>query len=648
VARPAQRCRDTGRASSLLLVLVTFTVVAAAVHFDGETPQTRRVNHLAGLYADAWREGRLATLDYDDSSSAEVMDDDPKYAVPSRVARRVAFIVSRLADDTVLTGGPGAQTPSLAPGHPARPESVEVVRQAARVSGSQATARLRVTWRLRASGGSRGQTFLWTYSVTLREHLAEGSWRIVWSPHAVHPGLGTGEVLGLDRSQATRSTVIGAGDTVLFPPARGRRLTAKPLLATITTQAAPGQPDLAGPRGTAPVPGLEALYDERLAAYVTVQVRSYTAALVADPADGTVARLGSPVAILFTGPPRIPPPLRVTLDRRTQDLAQSALETVRAPASLVVVRPDTGDVLASASTPPDTRTRQDPGSATARSLTLDPALASPQHPGSVFGLVSSLALLRAGHPPETRVDCGNRYVTGGRTFDNTQGPNLKDVTLKAAVNGGCVTGIARVASTITPGALQSAAFDLGLAVPVEDGGRAPGWLRVSDRMGTPAFHGQVPATGSRVRHIENAIGEGDVLVSPLSLARAAATVATGTRRALQLVISPGATRTDLARPLSSEETTALQDIMAKSVTESGGSAHSLAGLGNVHALAGVVLAGASSPGAGRKPLLRWHAWCVGYTSGYAFAVLVRDVAGSPITARSQALVAAGRFIDAVR
>lgn len=645
MARSGDGHRDEGKASSLVFLLITFAVLATLVHLDGETPDMRRVNQAAGRYADAWRTGDLASLRYAGSSGAEVMDNDPHRAVPARVARRVAFIVSGLGPvlrrpDQEERTGTDTTDPS-----PVRPDKIEVVRSAVRVTGAEATARLQVTWRLRRPGAPGDESFPWTYAVTLQQHLVGGHWVVRWTPQAVHPSLGPGQVMGVDLSQPTRSTVIGAGDTVLHPLPAGQVPVAESLLRTITVQAAPGQPDLAGPR-TATIPGLEDLYDRRLAAFATLQVRRYTADRVNDPAEGTRPRTHASAEVLFTGPPRIPAQLRLTLDRRTQEKAMAAVSGVPGPATLVVVAPAKGDILASAHSGDD---KASPSAGT-WGTTSDPGLTVQQHPGPVFGLAVSLALLRAGYTPSLRVDCSNRYVLGARAFENTQGPGLKDVTLAAAVNGGCVTGLARVSSRVVPEALRSAALDLGLVTPAEDGEQTPGWLRSAELTGTPAFFGQAPAPTAAGRHVDNVVGEGDVLVSPLSMARAAATVATGTRRSPRLVTDPAPRRTDLPKPLSPAETRTLQDIMAKGVTESGGSAHSLASLGDVHALAGTVVTAVPAPGAALAAASagsKRQGWCVGYVEGYAFAVLVADRAGSPGAARERALSVAARFVASV-
>jgi len=109
-----------------------------------------------------------------------------------------------------------------------------------------------------------------------------------------------------------------------------------------------------------------------------------------------------------------------------------------------------------------------------------------------------------------------------------------------------------------------------------------------------------------------------VLVSPLSMTRAVATVSQGQRQAVKLVLDPPAHTQDRRERLSPQEAASLQDIMRKGVTETGGSAHALAGLpGETHALSGTA-------GYGTGQNATRTAWCTGYRGDYAFTVLITD------------------------
>jgi cell division protein FtsI/penicillin-binding protein 2 len=254
------------------------------------------------------------------------------------------------------------------------------------------------------------------------------------------------------------------------------------------------------------------------------------------------------------------------------------------------------------------------------------------------------------------VDCRQpfTYPGEGQMFRNAQGPTIDKVRLAAAIEGGCTTALARLAPTITPVQLQTAAWDLGLATPLDArDGDTPGWLAVADQLGTPAFLGRVSSDAAtdlggpddpdgtramtRVHQAQTMVGEGKVLVSALSVTRAAATVASGERRAPKLIANPAPTQQDLPKPIETGDLGQLQEIMAKAVTEPGGSAHALAALPGspVHAMAA-----SAGYGTGRGDVRA--AWVTGYRGDYAFTVLIPNATATDGT--RNALEVARRFL----
>jgi hypothetical protein len=607
--------RDEGQtgAGPLVLVLVLFAVLATLVFVNNTNPEFRRINVVAREYADAWRSGKLNSLEYDKLSSPDVDNGNPN---------KVAAAVKAVTKDLDSTGN-------------LRPEKIEIDPTQTRQTGKGndlATTRLWVTWKLQPAGLEQNAHY-WTYPVTLQERLFGGRWRVVWMPQAVHPAIRNGLVFRVRRTLPARGLILGAGNTSL-PPAEQPNL-AKGLLGSIANQATAQQAKLNGLRArqgdTIGVAGLQELYDERLAGNASIEI---SAGLVPG-----VSGISAPQQPLYVGPPETPKPLKTTLDRRTQAGAEDALAGITAPATLVVVRSSTGELLAVANTVPPGTTQP-----------VDYGLSSQQPPGPVFGLVSTLALLRSparslqtqhSYQLTTRIDCSSPYTVDGQVFTNVQGPSLAGVQLGAAVEGGCVTALARAARDVRPEVLQRAAYDLGLATPQDSTEGAPGLFAVADQLGTPAFHGSVPPTPEEperdaVHHAENMVGEGQVLVSPLSMARAAATVDSGIRRAVRLIVDPAPRQADTPQELNLADLDALRSLMAKGVTEPGGSAHALAPLGDVHALAGT-----AGHGTGKDQ--KRQAWCVGYLGDYAFAVLVPDSSNA-----AQTVSIASKFLNTTR
>jgi len=295
---------------------------------------------------------------------------------------------------------------------------------------------------------------------------------------------------------------------------------------------------------------------------------------------------------------------------------------VRTPATLVVVKPSTGELLAVA----DANSAQDLG------------LSAQQPPGSLIGLASALTMLRNGYTLNSRLNCSSPWTYDGQVFRNSQGPGIDKVTLGAAVEGGCTTGIAGEYSHIQAADLRTALFDLGLVTPSPGvTSDAPDVDFVGDQLGTAAFYGVAPTDTDPLHHVENLVGEGKVLVSPLALARATATVATGVRQSVRLVVDPPARAADLTKPLSTTEAASLQDIMLKAVTEPGGSANALSRVGGdlPHAMAGTA-------GYGTGSTATRTAWCTGYRGDYAFTVLITNAPTGQ--GASGAVTAAGNFL----
>lgn len=604
---PSRLPPSQGMGGGLVLgfVLVVFAVLASIVYVNNGNPEIRRIDLVAQQYADAWTRGDLADIDYDKLSSPDVDQGDP-----DKVADNVRWIVHDLDGTGNL-----------------RPVRVEVDRSATHRSDDPtlATTRLFVTWELARAGLSQ-KGHVWQYAVTLQERLDGGRWRVVWTPQTVHPAIRHGLVLHVARTLAPRAPLIGAGDTSL-PPDNKPNL-AKAVLGSIVTKANHEQAELHPLRAVESdvvgVAGLQDLYDDRLAGGAQITV-------TAQPAQG-YAGVRSAQNPLFVGAPETPTPIQLTLDARTQGYAETALSGVTAPATLVVTKLSTAELLAVANT----------------STTVDYGLSSQAPPGSLFGLTTYLALAHKGFTPTSTVDCRQPFTFPGQgqMFRNPPGgATIDQVRLGAAVEGGCTTGLARLYDTITPDELQAAAWDLGSATPLRPSDHTPGWLAVADQLGTPGYFGRVNSDSDNddlsrvdaVHHAENMVGEGRVLASPLSVTRATMTVATGQRRAIKLITNPAPQQTDDVKALNPDDARELQEIMAKAVTEGGGSAHALASLAGSPVSA---MAATAGYGTGRSDTRA--AWVTGYRGDYAFTVFMPQAKTSQGT--SQALQVASRFL----
>ncbi|HMT32479.1 MAG TPA: penicillin-binding transpeptidase domain-containing protein [Dermatophilaceae bacterium] len=204
---------------------------------------------------------------------------------------------------------------------------------------------------------------------------------------------------------------------------------------------------------------------------------------------------------LFSQDPIPGKSLTVTLDLLAQEAAEEALAGSTVPATLVAIRPSTGEVVAAANSPTATGAMATTGRAA---------------PGSTFKIVSSLALLRAGLTPDSSVSCPATTVVDGRTFknyDDYPSDRVGTITLRQALANSCNTAFITQHGTVDQNALADAAAALGFGVDFD--------------LGLPAFVGSIPRTATATEHAASFIGQAKVEASALAMATVVASVVKG-------------------------------------------------------------------------------------------------------------------------
>ena len=264
------------------------------------------------------------------------------------------------------------------------------------------------------------------------------------------------------------------------------------------------------------ISGLQERYDERLRGTPGWVV---TAEAGPDAAEDAEARE------LFRADPEAGTPLETTLDPDRQALAERILAGVGPASALVAIQPSTGAVVAAAS---------GPGGGG-----LSTATVGQYAPGSTFKVVSSLALLRNGLTPGSRVTCPATTVVDGKSFknyDDYPAGGLGSITLRQAVANSCNTAF--IGQRDRAEDLSGAAEALGLGTDFD--------------LGFPAYFGQVPPAESETSAAAALIGQGEVLASPLTMAAVAASVADG-RTVVPHLLPEYAPEADPATPLTRGE-----------------------------------------------------------------------------------------------
>jgi cell division protein FtsI/penicillin-binding protein 2 len=363
--------------------------------------------------------------------------------------------------------------------------------------------------------------------------------------------------------------------------------------------------------------GLQQQYDAQLRGTDKVVIRAQKAGLTKADLE---AAPKDPRRTVFEIPAKPGTPVKTTLDPKLQQLAEDILGKVGPASAIVALRPSSGAVLAAASGP--------------GSNGYNTAMLGQYAPGSTFKMVDSLAMLRNGMTPDSKVECTPTLTVDGRTFKNAEGypaDSLGSVTLRDAFAHSCNTAFISARDSVSQAQLESAATSLGVAV------EAPG-------LGAAAFLGSVPGEAEGTEHAASMIGQGKVLLSPLAAAVMAGSVAKGAQVSPVLVLNPDAGAADPAasaeggsptadgaapsssapapakksdKPVTAAEAAALADMMRAVVTS--GHAGFLASVPGapVGAKTGTAEFGNENPP-------KTHAWIVAVHGDLAVAVFVED------------------------
>lgn len=252
----------------------------------------------------------------------------------------------------------------------------------------------------------------------------------------------------------------------------------------------------------------------------------------------------------------------------------------------------------------------------ARDMPQIQALSGKYQPGQAFTIISTAALLNTGLiGVNTPIPCDASNPVGGENFTNDP-PVPNRGTFRADFADACSTAFAGLSLRLSAKGLREAAAGFGLS-------RA--W-----QLPLSAFAGAMQTPGNQAELAEDSIGTGSVQVSPLDMAIAAAVVQSGTWRPPSLVTSPPDPGLTPTVPFEAQVVSALQTLMRSTVTSGAGRAANV-GTTPVYGQVG------RAPDGPRG--LR-SAWFVGFQGNVAFAVL--ELTRS---ARTSAAPLAGRFLN---
>ncbi|MEU9380390.1 penicillin-binding transpeptidase domain-containing protein [Streptomyces sp. NPDC048279] len=246
-----------------------------------------------------------------------------------------------------------------------------------------------------------------------------------------------------------------------------------------------------------------------------------------------------------------PGTVKTTLSPTLQAAAEKQVTTQK-NASVVVMRPSTGEIYAVANS----------------SHGFNVAFQGSLAPGSTMKIVTSTMLFEKGLiTPDASHPCPKTYKLAGWTFHNDDDSEIKKGTFKMAFGASCNNAFINFAPKLSNSDLTTEAqqvYGLGMN----------NWA-----IGVPTFDGSVPVQ-SGAQMGASLIGQGGVRMNPLNMASVASTVEAGTFHQPYLV-SPTVDNRTLAkasRTMSAKTQSELKEVMQYTAAY-GTAAKAMAGLG---------------------------------------------------------------------
>lgn len=354
-------------------------------------------------------------------------------------------------------------------------------------------------------------------ALTVVRRAGDGEPRVAWRPQVVHPDLKDGDKL-----------VTGESGT---PPVKALDRDG----GELTTEKYPSLGSV--------LDGLREKYGEKAGGEAGVELR------VVRGKESQKAKLSDKTLLeLSEGTPGT---VKTTLNPSLQAAAEEQVAR-KERASVVVVRPSTGEILAVANS----------------SHGFNVAFQGSLAPGSTMKVITSSMLIEKGLASmDEKHPCPKYFSYGGWKFQNDDKFEIKDGTFKASFARSCNTAFISQAPELKNDDLTKQAQQVfGLSMN--------NW-----QVGVPTFDGSVPVQ-SAAPMAASLIGQGGVRMNPLNMASVSATVQSGVFRQPYLV-SPevdGRTLATASRTLSSGTLAQLRELMSYTAAY-GTAAEAMAGVG---------------------------------------------------------------------
>ncbi|GAA4228291.1 hypothetical protein FHR32_007478 [Streptosporangium album] len=415
----------------------------------------------------------------------------------------------------------------------------------------------------------------WSYSGVLDLAVVDRTWRVKWSPKAVHPDMAAGDAFALKTGWPERAKITAAG---------GERIDGGDVGGSV--QQLVGYLDKATDKDVKALgssykkgdaigrSGLQQTFQQRLAGTPTTEIQLVGADKKTVKSIGKIeGKDGEAV--------------ESSLDLRVQKAAADAVRDLKQTASLVAVRPSSGEILAVVNNQGG----------------FNRALDGNYPPGSTFKAITGVGLLAEGMTPAERTTCPKDVKVGGLPIRNSHHAGYGSVSLSDAFAYSCNT-------TFAPLAKERLGADKLLSTAELFG------FNSQLNIGVPATKGSFPRAQSDAELAAESFGQGRITASPLLMASVAATLADGTWRPPTLV--PSVKQKAEPQKLPEGVTSPIHQMMSAVVTK---------GTAKDAGLPAGTRGKTGTAEFGSQDALKTHAWFIGFRGDLAFAVIVEEGTG---------------------
>lgn len=301
------------------------------------------------------------------------------------------------------------------------------------------------------------------------------------------------------------------------------------------------------PKDSTGASGLELMYDEVLGSY------NKKVMAPADVSGNLLQGYGLTVENDADGDYFIKDGITTTLDMGIQQEAEMILSECDKDGAIVVLKADTGEILASASTPVFEPSEIGEYMESDNGELINKVTQATYPPGSVFKIVVAAAALEVGIDPEKTFECtGSENINGHVVKCETGGESGHGtITFKQAFADSCNCAFIRIGQIIGAEVIINMAERMGLGQTVLEGfpGEQNGNLMTLQQ-----------SKGAAIANLS--IGQGENLVTPLQVAAMTAVVANdGVNTGVKLV----ANDTESEECISSDTASDLQEMMQETM-----------------------------------------------------------------------------------